>query len=295
MKRLLLCALLSVTAIAGCTHGEFHVENDIFANRKTDQYFTHGTQFSNVIETDKEREVYSLSQTIYTPSRKREDADPAVLKNDRPYTGFLAVEYRNTKLTSETQKDTYGIQLGCSGPCSFAKQTQRGFHGLIGQDKPTWDRDYTLKSEPGAILEAERSYLLAQNDYSDISTYGALKAGNIIDSAAFGFDGRLGFNLPAFSDEPIIFKKLQSLPLPYRAYLFSRVEERLVPYNHFLDGSLFQDERHTVDSELSVQEFDAGLTFGYDQFFITYRYTIFSNEWKEKQGSFAFGGITLGW
>lgn len=279
--------------LVGCA-GSLHVENDIFGSKKTqDKYFTHGTQFNYYIESEKEKETFSLGQTIYTPSKKSKDALIEDLEKDRPYGGWLYGEYRNTKYTTETQKDTWGIQLGCSGECSYAKQTQQHVHEILGQSVPTWNPDYSLRAEPGFILERERSYRLVKGDYSDLSIYGAGKFGNIIDSAAIGIDGRLGFNLDKFSLEPITFKVPEKSN--WRAYLFSRLEGRYVPYNHFLEGSLFQSENHTVTPVRLVGEFDIGFTFGYKEFSFLYRFSKFTSEWEERPGSFNFGGITLGW
>lgn len=293
MKKLLILLLLT-----GCS-GSFHFENDILqgsGKANTDQYYTNGMALSYVKEEADRYEVYTLGQLVYTPSRKKADADPAILKLDRPYSGYLYGEYRNTTYKSQTLKDTFGLSLGCVGPCSGAKQVQQGFHKLIGQDVPTWNRAYTQKSEPGFILELERNYLFYKKPYVDFAVYGAAKAGNIIDSVAGGVDGRLGFNLDKFASEPITFKLPQKdEEKTYTAYLFARAEQRLVAYNHLLDGSLFQKERHTVSSETSVQEFDVGVTVGYGKFKITYRYTIFSNEWKEQPGKFSFAGVTLDW
>lgn len=287
----------TVNAQTTDTYWVVHAENDLFNpfNENTDKYFTHGTQFSYIKESDTEKEVFSLFQTIYTPSAKTSHADPEVLKNDRPYTGFLGLEYRDTIYKSETLKDTWGISVGCTGRCSYAKESQSTVHHILGQSVPTWDTNYTLKNEPGAILELERNYMIGKSNYADVSTYGALKAGNIIDSGAVGIDSRVGYNLDRFASEPIIFKLPETAPSNYTAYLFVRIEERLVPYNHFLDGSLFRDERHTVHSELSVQEGDLGFTVGYKNYKFTYRYTVFSSEWEEHSGSFGFGGLDFSW
>ena len=290
--------LWALLLLTGCS-GAVHLENDIGVPfRKTeDKYFTHGTKFSYFSEADdqKEKETYSLGQNIYTPFRKKPDAPRAELEKDRPYAGWTYGEYRNTKYKSETLKDTWGFQLGCTGPCSFAKQTQQQVHRWLDQTVPEWTRDFTQHSEPGIILELERNYLLAKNQHADFATYGALKAGNIIDSAAFGLDARVGYNLDRFASEPIVFKVPRSKPSPWMAYVFGRAEERLVAYNHFLDGSLFRSERHEVDSEPSVQELDAGITLGYEKFKFTYRYTLFANEWSGQGGRIDFGGIDLNW
>lgn len=287
--------ILGILMLCGCSGG-LHVENDLFQRGITsDQYYTHGTKFSYFKETEHEKETFSIGQNIYTPSTKKLDADPAILRNDRPFAGWLYGEYRNTNLTSENIITTYGVQLGCTGPCSLAKQTQRQVHRWLDQSIPSWRNDFTHKSEVGVILEAERGYRFYSKEYFDLTGYGAAKVGNIVDSAAVGLDVRAGYNLDKFPSDPIIFKLPKAAPSNYLGYVFCRLEQRLVPYNHLLDGSLFQDERHRVHSELSVQEGDVGFTLGWKKLKFTYRYTVFSNEWKEKKGSFGFGGIDLAW
>lgn len=281
--------------LVGCS-GALHVENDIFGSLKTeDKYYTNGTQFSYFKETENKKETYSIGQLIFTPSRKKADAPIEELEKDRPYGGWLYGEYRNTKYTTETQKDTWGVQLGCSGGCSYAKQTQQHTHEILGQTVPTWNPDFSLRAEPGVILERERSYRIAKGTYSDASIYGAGKVGNIVDSAAIGLDGRLGFNLDKFSLEPIIFKIPKKAPSNWKAYLFSRLEGRYVPYNHMLEGSLFQSENHTVTPERLVGEFDVGFTVAYKKASFTYRFSKFSSEWEERPGTVNFGGLTFGW
>lgn len=286
--------LLVLLFLVGCS-GAVHIENDILQGGKTkDENFTHGTKFSYFKETENEKETYSIGQNIYTPFRKKPDAPIGELLKDRPYAGFLYAEYRNTTFISESLKDTFGFAIGCVGPCSLAKQTQRQVHRWLQQTIPTWDRSFTQKSEPGAILEAERSYQFAKNDWSDFDIYSAIKAGNIIDNVAFGIDARVGWNLDKFASEPIIFKVPEYVN-PWTLYFFARAEDRFVAYNHMLDGSLFQTERHTVNSNWSVSEADIGFTVGWKKLKFTYRFTIFSPEWDGAPGAFSFGGLDFSW
>lgn len=296
MKRLLLCLLLT-----SCS-GAIHAENDLFGTRhhNGDQYFTHGTKFSYFPEqeTPETKETYSIGQNIYTPSVKytRSELVRDTLERDRPYAGWLYGEYRRQENKSDTLSDVFGAQFGCSGSCSGARQTQQQFHRIIGQHVPIWDADYTLRQEWGVILEAERNYKVKEWQYGDFSIYGGGEVGNIIDRLRGGTDLRIGFNLDKFNSDPIIFKiPRESNRSPWRGWFFLRGEQRLVPYNHFLEGSMFHAERHTVTPERSVQEFDAGFTVGYENFRLTYRYTVFSNEWKEQPHSFTFGGIDIVW
>jgi len=285
--------------LVGCS-GAIHIENDILGSRhhNGDKYFTHGTKFSYFPEqeNDIEKETYSIGQNIYTPSIRYTRAEfvKDTLEKDRPYAGWLYGEYRRSKAKSDTLTDTIGAQIGCSGACAFARQTQQETHRILGQSIPLWDTDYTLRQEWGVILEAERQYLLKRWEYADAKVHGNLKAGNIVDSAGIGFSFRNGYNLDRFQPEPIIFKTVRVIP-DYTAYFFIEGEQRAVVFNHFLEGSLFHSEPHTVSPERFVQELNAGFTVGYKQFRLTYRYTVFSNEWKERNGSFAFGGLDLKW
>lgn len=293
------CGAATVLFLTGCS-GSIHAENDLFqpSVQNSDRFYTNGLKFSYFPkqEKDNEKETYSIGQNIYTPSRKyvKDDLVKEILDKDRPYAGWLYGEYRKSTQRNATTTQTFGIQIGCSGPCSGARQTQQEFHRIIGQSVPLWSPAYTLRQEWGAILEAERTYILQKGKYYDVQTYSALKAGNIIDSGAVGITLRSGYGLDTFQSEPIIFK-LPRKPDPWHGWFFVGAEQRAVLYNHFLEGSLFHAERHTVTTEPFVQEFDAGFTVGFRQFRLTYRYTIFSNEWKERPGSFTFGGLDFSW
>jgi hypothetical protein len=308
MKRVIAFILFISCAVVHAqttSHFELHHENDLLNQFSTnkDKYYSAGQSFSYVKESDSLRESFTLGQLIYTPSAKRIDADPEVLKNDRGYGGWLYVEYRHSLFTSPTLKDTYGIQVGCTGRCSLAKEAQTTVHKLIGDKIPTWDPNYVMRSEPGFILELERNYYpeALTSKYADASFYAAGKAGTIIDSVAGGIDLRLGYNLPRFASEPIIFKTPRGTapaasrvkPNLFTAYVFARGEERFVAFNSMLHGSMFQEERHRVTPELFVMESNIGFTAGYGIYKVTYRVTTLSSEWTEHKGAQAFGGIDL--
>jgi lipid A 3-O-deacylase len=284
---------LSSVFLAGCT-GSATFENDYFGLVKnSDKFYSHGTSLSYEDRSLLEKKSYTVGQNIYTPSEKRDDANVEVLKRDRPYTGWLYAEYRDTEVINLNEKKTFGIQVGCTGPCSQAKEVQSAVHKLLGQSVPTWNRNFSLKSEPGFILEGERYRLLRESTISNIVVYAKAKVGNIVNSGAFGLDYRLGFNLDRFASESITFKVPEAPRPDWTAYGFIKLEERLVAYNHMLQGSMFQSERHRVTPEPSVQEGNLGVTVGYKQFRVTYRLTGFSSEWKERGGSFIFGGLNL--
>lgn len=291
MRRVALALLLT-----SCTHGGVHIENDIFDpfQHNNDRYYTHGTRFTY---KDTPGTTYSIGQNIYTPSNKKATAGAVELSKDRPYGGWLYGEYRRTTVQSPTLDTTYGIQVGCLGPCSFAKESQQGIHKLLGQNIPAWIPSDTLKSEPGFILEYEKRKLIYGNGFSDLVGYGLGKFGNIIDSASVGATWRSGYNIgsPFQGVAPIVFKASpDEFRNPWRAYAFTTIEERGVAYNHLLQGSFIQSEAHTVKTEPFVTEIDAGVSLGYGNFLFTYMWSHFSTEWKHGT-PFAFGGLNFDW
>lgn len=275
------------------------MENDYgaFFNKNDDKYFSHGTKLSTIkrstVSAVPRSETASLGQNIYTPSKKRTDALKSDLDSSRPYTGWLYLEYRRAQLENRI-KSVYGVQAGCSGRCSYAKETQTFIHEALGQSVPTWDRNYSLKSEPGVILEWEQYYELVRTDFHYVDVYYRSKFGNIINSGGIGLSFKYGQGTTDFDPEEITFKKTLNESL-WTYYFFGSVEGRGVPYNHFLDGSLFQSERHTVDSNFFVGEANLGFRVGYKNFKTSYNYTVFTDEWDGQNGPFFFAGLDFSW
>lgn len=287
-----------IILLTACASGQVHLENDYgaFFNKNNDKYFTHGSKFSsyNLADSGTSLQTYSLGQNIYTPSAKCAEALPSELRNNRPYTGFLYGEYRKATVEDST-KTIYGVAAGCSGRCSYAKETQRTIHTLLGQGYPTWDREYSLKSEPGLILELEKYYAITEPDTDIYSNFYVLsKFGNIVTSGSVGFNFAYGEGVDHFAPEPITFKSPRETE-DFMYYIFGNIEGRAVPYNRFLEGSIFQDERHTVNAEPIVGEANLGFRIGYKNLKFSYNYTVVSEEWEGQNGAFFFGGLDLSW
>lgn len=285
--------------LSGCTG--LHVENDIFGlGKNADKFYTHGTKFSNTSEEGDTKTSYAVGQNIYTPSSKKPDADLAILNKDRPYAGYLYGEYQEAKIIEDVQ-NTWGFQVGCVGPCSLAKETQQGFHKLIDQGIPEWQPAYTQRSEPVATLLLEqkrKQYSETYNEWleGDASLYGQGKLGNLIDNASIGAELRLGYALPKFNPNEIVFRKSPDKEIdPWSIYGFTKAEQRYVAYNHLLDGSLWQTEKHTVDSKDFVSEGQFGLSVGYGAFNFAYSFVFVTDEWTTQDGGFAFGGLDFNW
>ena len=301
--------MLILLLLSGCS---VHVENDIFApGPNDDKYFTHGTKFTHIEETKNGRNLYSLGQNIYTPSYKGEgpltEEISHILERDRPYSGWIYGEYRKTEFSSADNFSTKGIQIGCVGRCSLAQFSQQGVHKILGQKIPAWREEFQQRSEPGVILEYELGKIFKKGEYYDFTGGLKFKGGNIITDSAGTLSVRIGNGLEKQHPEPIIFRNPADSFLPhdtnrvperssiFSLYGFLNAEARGVLYNHLLSGSLFQGETHRVREDPFIAEGRAGFSIGYGKLRFTYTFFALTNEWKERKGGFAFGGLDFSW
>lgn len=281
--------LISILLLTSCSSGGIVLNNDWGAHgiKNEDKYFTHG---SKVYYRDQE-DTYALNQNIYTPSKKSSEASKEELENNRPYTGFLNVEYRDYTY-KEDSTTVHSYQVGCVGRCSLAKEAQTFVHKTLDQSVPTWNKEYSLKSEPGFIYSWEKYAELDTNEWSYSSLFTRLRAGNIIDSMSGGFIYRLGEGVSERNTETITFKT--SKP-DFSYYVYTELESRYVLYNALLEGSMFQKERHTVDANPFVFQSDIGVVLKYKNYIFNYSYVFVSDEWEGQGGLFSFGGLNLEW
>ena len=293
---------LFLLILAGCT--QLHIENDIFApGPNDDKNYTHGTKFSHIEEKEDGRNLYSVGQNVYTPDNKGEGPITEEIlddfKRDRLYSGWLYGEYRQTRYSNTNNFSTKGIQIGCVGRCSFAQLSQQGVHKILGQKIPAWRDEFQQRSEPGVILEYELGKIFKKGEYYDFTGGLKFKGGNIITDGSGGFSFRAGTGLDKVYGEPIIFR-VPSIPeietrSGFSIFAFLEGQTRGVLYNHLLSGSLFQSERHRVSEEPFIAEGRTGFAVGYGKLRFTYTFFALTNEWKERKGGFAFGGLDFSW
>ncbi len=151
-------------------------ENDLWGSGD-DRFYSHGTEVSYLSLKsppgwltrlgqglpffrigDVSAVQYSVGQKIFTP---QDTERSTLITDDRPYAGWL---YGSANLMSRYVDEPnlqvgniLGITVGIVGPSSQAEDIQRGFHDLIGVDKPNgWDNQ--LKDELGLLLTYTRRW-----------------------------------------------------------------------------------------------------------------------------------------
>ena len=229
----------------------------------------------------------AIIQQIYTPEQLQTPTPPP---DDRPYAGWLygtaTLQRRGKTHGGIPLIETLSIDLGVIGPESLAEQTQKSWHGVKPQG---WD--HQLRFEPGINLRYNRSYLLAAhlNDGNwggQIIPYFDTSLGNIHTYLQLGSDFRFGYNIP----DP--FATTHNPGKPFGAYLFTRLQGRIVLRNIFLDGNTFKDSP-SVDKRYLVGDVRFGIALAFKHLELTAAHTLISQEFTTQHGLDSYSTATL--
>jgi len=295
------------------------IENDLLSN--SDRHYTNGVNLSWLSSPDevpafareaaswvpfllapdgKRRVGYNVGQSIFTPSDiKIREPQP----NDRPWAGYL---YAGMALLSETptRLDTFEIDIGVVGPASFAEQTQKAVHQLIGSPEPQgWNNQ--LKNEPTIALIWERKWREEVLRFSDPDSHFGVDVtpmigaalGNVYTYATTGLALRIGEDLPSDYGPPRVRPSLPGseffdLQDKFGWYFFASAEGRAVAHNIFLDGNTFEDSA-SVDKLPFVADFQVGFAFMINQARITIAQVYRTREFRTQNDPDRFGAVSL--
>ena len=307
-----------------------YFENDFFGD--TDRYYTNGVKFSwispdlsDYAESNKlpdwsipyirrlpfinepgfKRNIgLSMGQKMYTPT---DISRNELIEDDRPYAGWA---YFGITLHSknEYRLNSMEIQLGIIGPESFAEQTQKFAHKVLGCQQPNgWDNQ--LKNEPGLVIAYERKWRLLQAGTVGGLAFDAIPhlggtLGNVYTYANAGMEARLGWNIPkdfgtylirpaGDFNPPVSTREL--LPYGNRGFslnIFAFVEGRAVLRDISLDGNTLT-ESHKVDKKHFVADVAVGVSLIIHRFKLTYARVLQTKEFKEQSDHQSFGSLSL--
>ena len=308
----------------------FYVENDLVS--ETDSSYTSGMKLSYIspdlteyIESGKlpdwsqpyicklpfinkpglKRNLsFSIGQSIYTPE---DISSKELVGNDCPYAGWT---YFGVGFYSKNDwcLDSLEIQLGIVGPESFAEETQKFVHKLIGSKRPEgWDNQ--IKNEPGLAFVYERKWRIVQAEVAggldfDAIPYLGGTLGNVYTYANTGIEARLGWNIPVDFGTCLIRPAGDtnapmnendprlSIGHDISLYIFALIDGRAVLHNIFLDGNTFTNS-HSVDKKHFVADVGGGIGLIINRFNLTYTHVLRTKEFNGQQNNHVFGSIIL--
>ena len=288
--------VLCITALQS-VHGmqaTLTFENDAFIPHGGDHDYTHGT----CIEITENLWHYKVGQNMYAPSDlKRSDH----IVGDRPYAGLIygGVGKELFYDTKSSWTHYFELDFGMIGPSAHCKETQKLIHKWLNcKDPKGWDNQ--LHDEFVVNVQWWTKYNFYLCDYAAIVPRVGVLAGTIQDAVELGCDLKVGYNLKNDVGNQILF----SAALKKRSWLddlsiwaFIGCDERYYLYNHFLEGSLFnnKDKELKVDIEPFVFEWRCGAAMQFKLFYVFYYMIHRQDEFKHQKNAPDYGGICLGW
>jgi lipid A 3-O-deacylase len=290
------------------------VENDTFAG--ADRDYTNGIRLSWLsseenmpqwtrsvahalpLASDGHKRIsLAAGQSMFAPDDLKSQN---VVTDQHPYGGWL---YGSVGMVSDTGTtlDNVVLTLGMVGPSSYAEQSQKFVHHVVGAEQPQgWDNQ--IKNEPGVVLTYERKWrgMYEATPFgigADITPHLGVNLGNVNTDASVGATFRLGYDLPADYGPPRIRPSLPGSDFfvptkTFGGYLFTTLGERVVGRNIFLDGNSFRDSV-SVDKEIFVSSAQVGAAMTYGQTRLSYTQVFTSKEYETQKNASVFGAITL--
>ena len=268
------------------------IENDSLIEAG-DHDYTHGT----CIEVVDSLWHYKVGQNMYAPwDLRRTDH----IKGDRPYAGLIYGGIGREIVFNEESMFTHYAELdfGMIGPSAHCKETQKFVHKVLHcKDPKGWDNQ--LHDEFVVNGQWWTKYNWYVCDYVALVPRVGAMFGTIQDAVEAGCDLKVGWNLRNDVGNGILLsaKPRRSFWDDLSALAFVGCDERYYLYNHFLEGSLFnnKDKDLKVDIEPFVFEWRCGAAVQYRSFYICYYAVFREREFKHQKNRPDYGGLSIGW
>lgn len=252
------------------------------------------------IDLEQKNIAMSFSHAIFTPQNKRlATAD----LNDLPYAGYANLNFLTYKSSSNFFHEA-GVNIGMVGPSTQADSLQKGFHSLIGHEKPKgWDTQlgddfiygasYNVGYKTDPLTLGELSLDVTTNLRADLGNFyrGGLAGANIrlssIPLDSFSTEGNfIGAN------ESLLINQRKTKSLQW-AISFGLLYNKF-DYFYVIDKA--KDEGYNVSSI----EYTFGQKLSFDLFYRSLKTSFYlkSLDINHDGGSSSnekTGGISLSW
>jgi lipid A 3-O-deacylase len=228
------------------------IDNDSLLMQKNDGFYSSGLRLSRQFDLADGGQTVSygwrIGQDIYTASDIR--LQPAQIgERDHPYAGWMYGGLYRKVERADGSHLTFGLDIGCLGPCAGGEWTQTNLHRLLHQPEPQgWSTQ--VRNEAGAVLHADIAPLRWKPaSWLDITPNFRARFGNIFTDAAAGVTLRAGQLYLTPGQQGTVHGLL-------------RLEERLVGYNATLQGGYFSSNNvRTVSPNRAVGEIELGVVW----------------------------------
>ena len=248
---------------------------------------------------DEQNMIIGLGQLMYTPN----DRQPSgLIADDRPFAGALLLSLGYNARRGDTLR-TSQIRFGVVGPAAQARQTQNGWHDLIGVDRfQGWD--HQLRNEAVVQLIHERRQRITRQIGSDdwgwdLTRHWGASLGNFATYANAGGEWRFGLRLPDdLGTAPLRPAGENTSPVhasrrgAWNSHLFVALDARWVLHDITLDGNAFKAS-HNVDKRPFVADIGYGMAVYLGSWRMAFARYHRSREFRGQKEVPVYGTITV--
>ncbi len=283
----------------------FQHENDAFALKGTDGYYTSGI-FLNYLWLKKKQKPgnqktifdIGVGQKIYTPGIREVFV---VTEIDRPITGYLygsfaATTYKNKSFLK------LGVAVGTIGPAAQGKRVLDLVHPVLKIDADFWDWmfDYGLKNEIGINTTADYGFSLLEGHLPSIvqlTPVSTLNLGTTFTNVSQSVTLQVGkqnklyesgyWNSRLRNNESSAPKHRQEIFAYYKPAIMYQL------YNATVQGGLFRSDKGRISDKTAPIVFsnEIGAMFSDDRLSISAHYNFTTREARLQENNQTYGGL----
>ena len=248
-----------------------------------------------------------LTQLMYTP----DDLDALVPPpGERPFAGWLGLEWSLNVYNRESMSSLTFV-VGLTGPNSLAEPVQDFVHNNISNNRTFvgWDsqvpEEITFNLLLDRKLRLRRLEQVTGKGWLEMDGYleWGLALGNFRTEAYAGVLLRLGYDLPLVYLTPRVQLGSYSSPLMFDGAgpkgdwswgVFAGTRGTAVAHAITLDGPVFRDYVHSVESSPFVAEVILGVGFRYKLWQLVFARTFRTEEFEGQGRDHEYGSIMVG-
>lgn len=308
MRKIALATFLAIASFSVFADSvALMLENDCLFSRRMfgggndDNDYTHGTALEY---WHKDEWRFVLQQNMYTPS---DICTPYHVPGSRPYAGWLGAEVGKQLFTGADSPWSHyaALNFGMVGPSAKAGEVQTQIHKWLKCRTPEgWDTQLSDEFCVNGQWWTKYNWYIC--DYVALIPRGGVLVGTLQDAAEVGGDLKIGWNIrknKEIGTNNMMFSATSeenggsSFWDKLVVYAFFGGDCRYYLYNHFLEGSLFNDKDKdvTVDIEPFVGEMTFGAYLEVYGVFVKWYGTIRTREYKTQEDAPDYGGLNFGY
>jgi len=246
-------------------------------------------------------DIGTIGQTMTTPDDIEKDP-PDLPPDSMPYAGLLF--YTDTLLrVQETYADSISVTIGVVGEYSFAEESQKFVHDIIGSDEPCcWD----TQLDDEIVFQFGRGRVwktwVSDSGNADFLLGADAELGTLSSSVGTGFMIRYGAELRKSFAMALLINSRTTNPVATQGgwYVFAGARASYLANSIFLDGSKsYDDDYEEIDYDAEKVSVTAGLAYSWKKLSMTFamnNLNVLNDSDGDPDEEFTeYGTLTVAW